>query len=137
MTREEAKKLLPIIKAFSEGKDIEMRSKNPHAQLNGWAKMDEFIFDNFEYRIKPEPKYRPFKDIEECWSEMQRHQPFGWINKMEKGQIKGRSSIEIVREDGVVLQLENGSIMHFDFKDLIDSSYCFSDGTPFGIKVEE
>ena len=88
------------------------------------------------YRVKPEFKYRPFKDIEECWSEMQKHQPFGWINKMEKGQIKGRSSIEIVREDGVVLRLENGSTMHFDFKNLTDISYCFSDGTPLGIREE-
>ena len=64
MNRKEAEELSPFIKAFGEGKDIEMRSKNPHAQLNSWAKMDEFIFGNFEYRIKPEPKYRPFKDAE-------------------------------------------------------------------------
>lgn len=70
MNRKEAAELLPFIKAFGEGKDIEIRSKNPHAQLNGWVKMDEFIFGNFEYRIKPEPKYRPFKDAKECWAEM-------------------------------------------------------------------
>ena len=57
MNRKEAAELLPFIKAFGEGKDIEIRSKNTHAQLNGWTKMDEFIFGNFEYRIKPEPKY--------------------------------------------------------------------------------
>lgn len=30
------------------------------------------------YRIKPEPKYRPFKDAEECWQEMLKHEPFGY-----------------------------------------------------------
>ena len=39
MNRKEAAELLPFIKAFGEGKDIEIRSKNTHAQLNGWAKM--------------------------------------------------------------------------------------------------
>lgn len=133
MTREKAKVLLPIIQAIIDGREIQVN-------LNGeWVDVDEkhncaFLPESYEYRVKPMITYRPFKDGDECWNEMFRHQPFGWINKMEKGQIKGRYSIEIVREDGVVLRLENGSTMHFDFKDLIDSSYCFSDGTPFGIK---
>ena len=54
MNRKEAAELSPFIKAFGEGKDIEIRSKNPLAQLNGWAKMAEFIFGYFEYRIKQE-----------------------------------------------------------------------------------
>lgn len=83
MNRKEAAELWSFIKAFGEGKDIEIRSKNPHAQLNGWVKMDEFIFGNFEYRIKPEPKYRPFKDAEECWAEMLKHHPFGWVKDKE------------------------------------------------------
>ena len=135
MTREEAKQLLPIIQAFAEGKAIESRCIKGDKSL--WYDDEDPSFDNdLEYRIKPEINYRPFKNAEECWQEMQKHQPFGWINKMEKGQIKGRSSIEIVREDGVVLRLENGSTMHFDFKNLTDISYCFSDGTPLGIREE-
>ena len=134
MNRKEAAELLPIIKAFSEGKEIEGLYKGTKSP---WFKIKDMSFnEGIIFRIKPETKYRPFKDIEECWSEMQKHQPFGWINKMEKGQIKGRSSIEIVREDGVVLRLENGSTMHFDFKNLTDISYCFSDGTPLGIREE-
>ena len=31
---------------------------------------------------KKEPTYLPFKNKEECWAEMQKHQPFGWV--MEK-----------------------------------------------------
>lgn len=117
MNRKEAKELSPFIKAFGEGKDIEIRSKNPHAQLNGWAKMDEFIFGNFEYRIKPEPKYRPFKDAEECWQEMQKHQPFGWV-----------------KTDSVY-----EPILHVNECDDFNATFkysTFADGTPFGVKVE-
>ena len=128
MNRKEAAELSPFIKAFGEGKDIEMRSKNPHAQLNGWAKMDEFIFGNFEYRIKPEPKYRPFKDAEECWQEMQKHQPFGWVKWNDV-----RYNIYVVSSTSVCLI--NGNCENMDFA-YAYQKLTFSDGTPFGVKEE-
>ena len=130
MNRKEAEELSPFIKAFCEGKDIEMRSKNPHAQLNGWAKMDEFIFGNFEYRIKPEPKYRPFKDAEECWQEMQKHQPFGWI-KCEEGYF----NIVYVTDEYVGLADPDGSSILLASKNSYQDN-TFADGTPFGVKEE-
>lgn len=46
---------------------------------NDWTEIKEIEFwNNTEYRVKPEPEYRPFKDAKECWAEMQKHQPFGW-----------------------------------------------------------
>ena len=131
MNRKEAEELSPFIKAFGEGKDIEMRSKNPHAQLNGWAKMDEFIFGNFEYRIKPEPKYRPFKDAEECWQEMQKHQPFGWI-KCEEGCF----NIVYVTDEYVGLADPDGSSISLASKNSYQDN-TFADGIPFGMKVDE
>ena len=133
MNRKEAAELSPFIKAFGEGKDIEMRSKNPHAQLNGWAKMDEFIFGNFEYRIKPEPKYRPFKDAEECWQEMQKHQPFGWVISVN-GEVN--SLIIFIDNEGIVIGDRNNGVIGFvTATDLFKIK--FADGTPFGVKVEE
>ena len=129
MNRKEAAELSPFIKAFGEGKDIEMRSKNPHAQLNGWAKMDEFIFGNFEYRIKPEPKYRPFKDAEECWHEMQKHKPFGWV----KDRNGSKFVIENVDSRGFVEVYGDGTC---NFNEVFED-FTFVDGTPFGVKVEE
>ena len=127
MNRNEAAELSPFIKAFGEGKDIEMRSKNPHAQLNGWAKMDEFIFGNFEYRIKPEPKYRPFKNKEECWQEMQKHQPFAWV----KEKHSDRYSL-ITEVNGLSIKVKEGCLFTDGVK-----YYTFADGTPFGVKEEE
>lgn len=90
MDRNQAKEFYPILQAFAEGKIIETRRK-PTADNNGvtkdgwfefndWTEMKELEYwVNVDYRIKPEPKFRPFKDAEECWGEMQKHQPFGWV----------------------------------------------------------
>lgn len=135
MNRKEAAELSPFIKAFGEGKDIEMRSKNPHAQLNGWAKMDEFIFGNFEYRIKPEPKYRPFKDAEECWAEMQNHQPFGWVT-FDCGTKRRNISSLLFRDTlgNEWIELSNGEWLS-PYK--MFKTMKFIDGSPFGVKVED
>lgn len=130
MNRKEAAELSPFIKAFGEGKDIEMRSKNPHAQLNGWAKMDEFIFGNFEYRIKPEAKYRPFKNAEECWQEMQKHQPFGWVKDNET------QSFFVCKAFGNILFSIGIEDKPYNYNEVL-RYYTFADGTPFGVKVGE
>ena len=130
MNRKEAAELSPFIKAFGEGKDIEMRSKNPHAQLNGWAKMDEFIFGNFEYRIKPEPKYRPFKNAEECWQEMQKHKPFGWVKNNET------QSFFVCKAFGNLLFSIGIEDKPYNYNEVL-RHYTFADGTPFGVKEEE
>ena len=89
MTREEAKQLLPIIQAFAEGEIIECRTKPGTISAgipNEWTEIKEIGFWNgIEYRIKIKPKYRPFKNAEECWQEMLNHHPFGWIKCKEGG----------------------------------------------------
>ena len=125
MNRKEAAELSTFIKAFGKGKDIEIRSKNPHAELNGWIKIDEFIFGNFEYRIKLEPKYRPFANAEECRQEMQKHQPFGWVKST---LFKDLALVQRV----TTLYVEiNRDII--DYKDTFEK-FTFTDGTPFGVK---
>lgn len=124
MTREEAKILLPIIKAFSEGKIIECRTKPSLIEgsdvPNDWTEMKEIGFwNNIEYRIKPEPRYRPFKDAEECWNEMQKHYPIGWTKL--KGEI----------EYSFITDVDDNT----NYSDAI-KEYTFADGTPFGIKEE-
>ena len=126
ITREEAKELLPIVKAFAEGKVIEIfddvlewvETENPTFNLS-----PEF------YRIKPEPKYRPFKTQEECWNEMLKHQPFGWIRNNDTQRLCNIGSIGR-NNYGVVI---DKSILYFD---LAFNTCNFIDGTPFGIKEE-
>lgn len=130
MTRGEAKQLLPIIQAFAEGRPIQYRMKDiKSAKWNDINKnYHEFSPHSFQYRIKPEPKYRPFKDAEECWQEMQKHQPFGWVKEKERNV---RTVINYVHNDWVMFSC--GSVL---FERLFDI-YTFADGTPFGVKLEE
>ena len=135
MTREEAKQLLPIIQAFAEGDIIECRTKPGTISAgipNEWTEIKEICFwNNVEYRIKPDPKYRPFKDAEECWLEMLKHQPFGWIKCKE-----GYFNIVYVDDDYAGLADKDGSSILLASKNSYQDN-TFYDGTPFGIKVEE
>lgn len=136
MTREEAKEFYPILQAFAEGKVIECRTKPSILKgsdiPNGWTEMKDFEFwNNTEYRIKPASKYRPFKDAEECWNEMQKHQPFGWI-KPTADSIPGKFMIiNSIRINEVSIT----SGIDFTYNELL-KYYTFVDGTPFGIKEE-
>lgn len=134
MTREEAKQLLPIIQAFAEGEIIECRIKPGSISAgipNEWTEIKEIGFWNgIEYRIKPEQKYRPFKNAKECWTEMLKHQPFGWV-KMKDTE----SGYYILK--GIANQVVIGlNETPFSYKKVFED-YIFADRTPFGIKVEE
>lgn len=131
MNIEEAKKLLSIIQAFAEGKVIECRTK-PSAikgidTPNKWTEIREIYFsESLEYRIKPDSKYRPFKDADECWKEMLKHQPFGWTRDTHNI----RDNIKRVTNSGIVY---DKCMMCFEN---VLNKFQFIDGTPFGIKVE-
>ena len=115
ITRENVKKLLPIIKAYSEGKKIQFFNDAE------WVDREILSFDSepHKYRIKTEPEYRPFKNVEECWEEMQKHQPFGWF------KIKSRQTY-------CPITLDESSDFDYCFE-----NHLFADGTPYGIKEEE
>jgi hypothetical protein len=85
-------------------------------------------WNNTEYRIKPEPKYRPFANAEECWAEMLKHQPFGWIKCKE-----GYFNIVYVDDYYVGLADPDGSSISLASKNSYQDN-TFADGTPFGIK---
>lgn len=138
MNRIEAKEFYPFLQAFAEGKIIETRRK-PSAIKgtsvpNDWTKMKEIEFwNNTEYRIKPESKYRPFKDAKECWAEMLKHQPFGWLIS-QNGEVN--SLIIFIDNEGIVIGDRNNGVIGFvTATDLFKIK--FADGTPFGVKVEE
>ena len=131
MNRKEAAELLPIIQAFAEGRDIEYRNKGFNENWKKVTQIPELSFKSFEYRIKPESKYRPFANTEECWKEMQKHQPFGWVKR--NGYYYNIVSTDIT---SVRIINNKGAIIIVSFINLL-SSYTFVDGTQFGIKVEE
>ena len=132
MDRNQAKEFYPILQAFAEGKIIETRRK-PSAVKgtdipNDWTEMKEIEFwNNTEYRVKPEPTYRPFKNGEECWQEMQKHQPFGFMKfKDTESGYYMLTGISIGVGVGI-----NDSLFSYD---RVFDDYTFADGTPFGVK---
>ena len=131
MTREEAKEWLPIIQAWAEGKVIET-----FGDVMRWVETDNLKFNSSPkfYRIKPERKYRPFKSQEECWNEMLKHNPFGWLKS-----IRNQEKVHIGRvfdaPDYVLITLSINEGLNYSSSYLFDN-YTFDDGTPFGIKEE-
>lgn len=124
MTREEIKNLLPVIQAYADGKEIEYCGYGNGAI---WliAEDPDFNFLDYRYRIKPEPTHRPFRNVEECWAEMQKHQPFGWIKNSY-----GHFEITGIKKEGVCF----GVVNNFHGYEYLFTDYLFADGTPFGIK---
>lgn len=145
MTREEAKKAAEVMMAYANGKEIEFchDGENWNLCIGDGDDLLGFDFSRFEYRIKQEPTYRPFKNKEECWNEMLKHQPFGWImlddmyiNIVCIHQVDKR--IELSPEE---LKFDND--VPVDIKRMFISmesafnEYTFADGTAFGIKEEQ
>ena len=121
MTREETKELLPIMQAFAEGKTIEYSADGKF-----WSKVDIPTWSSGKfYRIKSEPKYRPFKNQEECCKEMLKHQPFGWIRSTMSGNWY---MIESISDD---IYFDRTFIPY----DVAFECSEFIDGTPFGVKI--
>lgn len=122
MNRKEAAELLPIIKAYAEGKEIEIFDETKRVWIT--AILPHFNCDPSSYRIKPESKYRPFKNAEECWTEMLKHQPFGWVKDTEANEYLNVYCI-------------SNSASSIDLFGRMFKRCIFIDGSPYGIKVEE
>ena len=126
--KEEVKSVMNIIQAFADGKTIQAIDPYEDEWVDQAGLNFKALFEG-QYRIKSEPKYRPFKNAEECWKEMQKHQPFGWLKDKNDGH---RTLITVVdNEDMMAL---NG-ITGWDFLSIMNM-YVFSDGKPFGVKIE-
>lgn len=130
MTIEQVKVLLPIIQAFAEGKKIQSRCITGETSLWWDDNNPTFEDDNFEYRIKPEPKYRAFTNAQECLEEMKKHIPFGWL--------KDKYSFYPIERIGT--NFSKGEIKCYGIWNTPEQMFkdaTFLDGTPFGVKIEE
>lgn len=128
MTREEAKKLLPIIQAFSEGQDIEYFDK----VCCKWRTcIEPYFYDNVEYRIKHEPTWIPFTYPNTCLKEIRKHHPNGRVKEIKSGKL---TSIISVSQAGISFLGSSSCVKDFS---CVFKEYTFVDGTPFGVKEEE
>ena len=135
MTRENVKKNLDIISAFAEGKIIQYQK-----DINNWVDLNEreglpigiLEEEPKNFRIKPESEYRPFKDAEECWQEMLKHQPFGVVKDKYFANYQTHRAFTCLTTKGCYFCGYEDETFESSFKNLL-----FADGLPFGVKIEE
>ena len=130
MTTEEIREAAKVMEAYANGKKIQYLNG-----IDGWIETSLPLFNwaKHIYRVKPEPKCRPFRSQEECWNEMLKHQPFGWLKSIKKQEKVHIGRVE--DEDCLLITLSINEGMNYSSSYLFDR-YTFDDGTPFGIKEE-
>ena len=132
--RNEAKILVPIISAYAEGRILQYKEKEVWRDIEDseGLSINTIIKEAENYRIKPEVKYRPFKDAEECWQEMLKHQPFGVVKDKYFANYQTHRAFTCLVTNGCHFRGYEDETFENSFKNLL-----FADGTPFGVKVEK
>lgn len=124
---------MDIISAFAEGKTIQYKT------VTGvWGDLTEseglpmgtLEEEPNNFRVKPETKFRPFANADECWNEMQKHQPFIKYKVIESSKDV-YLIIQRIKTDGIETDVER-----LDFETAFEC-FTFADGVPFGVKEEQ
>ena len=114
-------------KTLTYGIDMDFFKKNKNKEISA----DEIL--SLEIT---EPSYRPFKTTEECWQEMLKHQPLGWLKSKDKGYFHLIGLIQWASElKDVMITFTTSEQLARSSHSLFDE-YTFADGTPFGIKED-
>ena len=127
--KEEVKSVMNIIQAFADGKTIQAIDPYEDEWVDQAGLNFKALFEG-QYRIKPEPKFRPFKNAEECWQEMEKHQPFGWVKSKED---ESRALITLIISERDIFINSIGGLTMYELME----KFTFADGAVFGILEEE
>lgn len=118
---------IAIMKAYEDGKPIEKKGQDD-TEWKSIEYIEDYPFDFFceQYRIKPEPKYRPFESVEEAFEEAKKHG--FWVKEVSSGFL---ILIDSFSEDyGVVY------IVGHKAAELLDDFVWVDDDSPCGVKIE-
>lgn len=129
--KEEVKSVMNIIQAFADGKTIQAIDPYEDEWVDQAGLNFKALFEG-QYRIKPEQTYRQFKDAEECWEEMLKHQPFGVVKDKYFANYQTHRAFTCLITNGCDFGGYEDETFGSCFKNLL-----FADGTPFGVKVEK
>ena len=86
----------------------------------------QFNFSEYEYRIKPVPKYRPYESLDEAFKEAEKHG--FWVKSKDKHSLFFIDSFEAAG---------NGDIYvgHCHVGAFIEKFVWFDDCSPCGVKI--
>ena len=125
---------IEVMKAYEDGKTIQSYDIEQDKWVNCHNPTWNWL--GFDYRIKPESKYRPYKDTDEMIADFKKRfnakvppyaMPMIWVRNKT---FKDCRLITVFR-DKVVMIIVSGEDMKELFKD-----YTYLDGSPCGIKEE-
>ena len=126
MTKEKARQMAEVLNAYAEGKPIEVLLDGEWGEITP----DKYYFDIEDecYRIKKTPTYRPFKNDKECFEEMNKHYPIGW---MYWDNIWDNILVHITETGVGYVEFDSCT---YSFVEAFNKGFTFADGQPFGIE---
>lgn len=130
------KEMIEVMQAYERGEQIEyrMRTIPKNNERDLITKEPDWNWAEFDYRVKPQPTYRPYKNAEEFLKAQEEHR----MNIQLKGCNYYRLPLYITDTIiGVQCPASNGSVVSIDvsYRELLED-YLWQDGTPCGVKEE-
>ena len=109
--------MIAVITAYKDGKKIQFK----HKRHIDWKYIADpnFNFNDFEYRVMPEPTYRPYANAKEFVADSKKHG--GWVQDLKWGGY----------------MFLNGADESTNFKVYLEEYAWEDDGSPCGVKEEE
>lgn len=117
---------IAIMRAYEDGKTIERKG----VEETEWKSLEyvenyPFDFVANEYRIKPDPKYRPYESVEEAFVEARKHG--FWTKEISTGFIIDVSAF--------CKNFDNIYINGYSQNDFLDNFVWHDDDSPCGVKI--
>ena len=118
---------IAIMKAYEDGKTIERRA----FFTSEWKSIDntenyQFNFAEYEYRIKPVPKYRPYESVDEAFKEAEKHG--FWMQNVDRMYLRFIDGFHINKNSDIF-------ICDYCVDDILDMFVWADDGSPCGVKI--
>lgn len=115
--------MIAVMQAFADGKKIEFYDD----VTSEWIVCEKpyWNWDDFDYRIKTEPKYRPYLSVDECFADVQKHG--GWVKDKKTGVLYLILEISPLSVDIHCHCVGIGGLLN---------DYVYPDGTPCGVLEE-
>lgn len=121
--------MIAVMQAFAEGKKIEVSPKG----ANLWvpAITHEWDWSDFDYRIKPEPKHRPytFEELQECMAK-------GKIAVKHKWHKSIYTITQVCDANSKEEKIQLSAFGKKSYNQLLEE-YQWLDGSPCGVNEEE